>query len=640
MRASLAATVLSLLCGACTRVGVEAQETPRSYVGVFKKSVGKGVQLQSLGTLLNQDFTFNTAVDNVFKTSSTNALAWAQENQNQLLGFEENVPLVFAGAASFTDSVSQYGNASGTLTQATGLSYIDGQIDSIVSRPVTAPAPPAGVHVFVIDTGIATHPEFENRLSPVSFCAFSAQSSCVDASGKWDTNGHGTWCAGAVGGKNVGVYPNATLHSVKVMSASGGDLYNLVSGMQWVMDTVAATGWSPAVAQISLAIDGHSNLLDAVVTQMVGMNIITSIAAGNWNKDACYYSPGSSERALTVGSVGIVGDTPRKSSFSNYGACVDVHAPGEVLTSTGITDGYAVSSGTSMAAPYVSGTAALLTARYPCLTAAQIGSAITLGSSANIASLVGNTKNAFLNIPLADAFAASMPCPTAATPPPPSPPYAQTVTCSLAPGIADPNPQCQVTLAASVTYEFSMCSNDAQTCYGGATSIEVINELGESQNSNQQWCGLCGRTFLRVDALETPTAVFYVSVGCETSPPTCGGNVTISVATPFYLNSPPMPSPPLIPKPSPSPPPPLAPLPPPSPSPPPPPPPPPTSPPPSPSLPSPPVPPILESATTPSDGPHDGGAWTLFGNSVSSIILGAAYVAALILIALMTLLES
>ncbi len=210
-----------------------------------------------------------------------------------------------------------------------------------------------GVHAYVLDTGIrGTHQLLSAKIGE----GYSA----IGGSPTDDCDGHGTHVAGTIGGDVVGVAPGVTLHPVKVLGCSGtGSMSGVIAGVEWVR--THAEG--PAVANMSLG-GGPSWALDQAVRNTIAAGIPVVIAAGNENTDACYGSPNRVTEAITVGATRW--DDKRWSS-SNYGACVDIMAPGASILSTYRQHDSALAnlSGTSMAAPHVTGVMAMLRQRDP-----------------------------------------------------------------------------------------------------------------------------------------------------------------------------------------------------------------------------------------------------------------------------------
>ncbi len=205
-----------------------------------------------------------------------------------------------------------------------------------------------GVHAYIIDTGIrASHQQFAGRIGN----GFTAVN---DGNGTNDCHGHGTHVAGTTGGTTYGVAKQVTLHAVRVLSCSGsGSTSGVIAGVDWVTQNHG----TPAVANMSLG-GGISSALDTAVANSIGDGVSYAIAAGNSNANACNSSPARVASANTVGSTT---SSDARSSFSNFGTCVDIFAPGSSITSSWNTSDTATNtiSGTSMATPHVAGALAL-----------------------------------------------------------------------------------------------------------------------------------------------------------------------------------------------------------------------------------------------------------------------------------------
>jgi subtilisin family serine protease len=236
----------------------------------------------------------------------------------------------------------------------------------------------AGVLVYVIDTGIlSTHSEFAGR-TRAGFDAFGGNST--------DCNGHGTHVAGTVAGANYGVAPAASLVSVRVLDCAGaGSVSGVISGIDWVINDHVS---GPAVINMSLGA-GKSASLESAVDRAFNDGITVVSAAGNSNVDACTSSPGGNKASgLTVGATTT---TDARASYSNFGACLDMFAPGSGIVSAGIssTTAIATMSGTSMAAPHVAGLAARFLSAVTTASPAQVMNSLITSSTANVVTSPG-----------------------------------------------------------------------------------------------------------------------------------------------------------------------------------------------------------------------------------------------------------
>jgi subtilisin family serine protease len=227
----------------------------------------------------------------------------------------------------------------------------------------------SGVTAYIIDTGILTsHNEFGGRASWGETTVGGQDTDC---------NGHGTHVAGTVGGATYGVAKGVTLKAVKVLNCAGsGSTTSVVSGIDWV---VGDHGTGKAVANMSLG-GGASSAIDAAVGRGISDGVVFVVAAGNSSANACNYSPARVSAAITVGATT---SSDARASYSNFGTCVDIFAPGSGITSAWKNSNTATKtiSGTSMASPHVAGAVA----RYLSTnsSASQLLSDATLGQVTN-----------------------------------------------------------------------------------------------------------------------------------------------------------------------------------------------------------------------------------------------------------------
>lgn len=249
-----------------------------------------------------------------------------------------------------------------------------------------------GVDAYIIDTGIyCENNEFVNKLKGNCTFGYSSVKNIFGVVDTTDGNGHGTHCAGTVGGITYGVAKEADLIAVKVMSDQGsGSTTNIVSGINWVAGQAKAKG-RPSVANLSIG-GGYSQANNDAVAGLVEAGVTTAVAAGNDNSDACNYSPASEPLAITVAATD---KTNTRASYSNYGTCCDIFGPGSSITSAWIGSPTATKtiSGTSMASPHVCGVAAKFLSANPAATPADITNQILTQASAGEIKDTQNTPN-------------------------------------------------------------------------------------------------------------------------------------------------------------------------------------------------------------------------------------------------------
>jgi subtilisin family serine protease len=290
--------------------------------------------------------------------------------ESALVGFAATMPASALEALKKNPSVAiiepdQVITLSATQSPVTwGLDRID-QRNLPLSNSYTYNNTGAGVTAYIVDTGILYgHNEFGGRAS-FGYDAFGGNGS--------DCNGHGTHVAGTVGGSVYGVAKSVTLKAVRVLNCSGsGTNSGVIAGVNWVASHHAAG--APAVANMSLG-GSISSALDTAVNNAINDGVTFAIAAGNSNRNACNYSPARVAAAITVGATT---STDARASYSNYGSCLDLFAPGSSITSAWYTSNTATNtiSGTSMATPHVAGVAALYLQGNPGASPASVRDAI------------------------------------------------------------------------------------------------------------------------------------------------------------------------------------------------------------------------------------------------------------------------
>jgi serine protease len=338
----------------------------------------------------------------------------------------------------------------------------------------------SNVHAYIVDTGVLlNHTQYSGRMGN----GYDAVTSGGNAN---DCNGHGTHVAGTVGGTTHGIAKGVTIHPVRVLGCNGsGTNSGVIAGMDWV----ASSHIKPAVANMSLG-GGATTATDKAVTGMVNAGVTVAVAAGNDNANACNYSPARAAAAITVGSTT---NTDARSSFSNYGTCLDIFAPGSSITSAWHTGSSATNtiSGTSMASPHVAGVAALYLAANPTATPAQVTSAII---NASTPGKVTGAQTGSPNRLLYSFFGTEPP------PPPPPPPPGGTLTNGVAvTGLA-------ATTGNSVNYTMVVPA--------GATNLRFVTSGGS------------GDADMYVRFGSAPTDTVY-----DCRPYTSGNNETCNITT-------------------------------------------------------------------------------------------------------------
>lgn len=256
----------------------------------------------------------------------------------------------------------------------------------------------AGVTVYVFDTGVdATHIDFGGRVT-------TGYSVIPGYAANKDCHGHGTHVAGTVGASTYGVAKEVTIVPIKVLACDGsGSVQGIITAIDdWVLPRhVAGT---KAIANFSLGGSSTSASLVAAINRLHEAGIPSVVAAGNSNKDACGFSPANTPSAITVGATDLIAESGTNAEleapYSNFGACVDLFAPGTGIESTRTGGGSQRMSGTSMAAPHVAGAIAVAWEAQPALTSQQV-SDLVIGNASlgKIASLSEGSPNTLLFVP-------------------------------------------------------------------------------------------------------------------------------------------------------------------------------------------------------------------------------------------------
>ncbi|XP_071853101.1 extracellular serine proteinase-like [Apostichopus japonicus] len=254
----------------------------------------------------------------------------------------------------------------------------------------------SGVNIYVIDTGVnINHNDFGGRAAIGFDAVYNAARPDRTPNGYGiDCNGHGTHCSGTAAGAKYGVAKGANIYGVRVLGCIGaGTVGNIGGGCNFVAEQHIA----PAVASMSLG-GAASTFTDTVVRRMAEAGVMTVVAAGNSDVDACNTSPAREPTAVCVGALD---ETDTRAYFSNWGDCVDIYAPGVSITSAWMEcdDCTYVASGTSMACPHVAGASALVYDEFPTHTTAQVRSHLfNLAAKNKVADDMGGQYNRMLQV--------------------------------------------------------------------------------------------------------------------------------------------------------------------------------------------------------------------------------------------------
>ncbi|WP_302061385.1 S8 family peptidase [Streptomyces sp. A3M-1-3] len=301
------------------------------------------------------------AVDHIFRSALKGFSAKMSKAQATKLATDPRVAYVEQ------DAVVEINDTQSNATW--GLDRVD-QRNLPLSGTYTYNTAASNVSAYIVDTGIRiSHTEFGGR-------ARLGTDTVGDGQNGNDCHGHGTHVAGTVGGKTYGVAKGVKLVAVRVLNCTGsGTNAGVIAGVDWV----TANAVKPAVANMSLG-GGANTTLDNAVKRSIASGVSYAIAAGNgnilgWPANACNHSPARVPEAITVGATD---SSDRRASFSNYGTCLDLFAPGVNVTSAWKDNDTATNtiSGTSMATPHTAGVAALYLANNPSATPAQVRNAL------------------------------------------------------------------------------------------------------------------------------------------------------------------------------------------------------------------------------------------------------------------------
>ncbi|KAF8161600.1 serine protease [Crassisporium funariophilum] len=324
--------------------------TSGKYIVKLKAGVSKKAWIKKLGLAKTVDWDIVNGFASTLDTDALNTLRASadvelisEDGIMHTMAVQENAPWGLERISSLTKPANQ---DAGALTYTYTYDDTAGE----------------GVDIYIVDTGVyVDHTQFGGR---------ARWGLSVEGYAEADGHGHGTHCAGTAAGSQYGVAKNANIIAVKVLSDAGsGSISGIVTGLNWVISQAKLSG-RPTIVSMSLG-GGASTVLDNAIASLTEAGIHVAVAAGNSNTDAANTSPARSPTAITVGA-STIADT--RASFSNYGAVVDIFAPGLNVFSSWIGSNTATNiiSGTSMATPHIAGLIAYLVGKDGNVTPAEM----------------------------------------------------------------------------------------------------------------------------------------------------------------------------------------------------------------------------------------------------------------------------
>jgi subtilisin family serine protease len=367
--------LISVAFGRVTIDHLEKERVPDEYVITYHENTTVGLAEGHWSTMESYGVEFihkyNTPLHKGFAAKITDA---------KVLDLLQEDPMVMAIEANVIFKLDQLDCGTSRPAPSWGLSRISSQTEQGSGFTYNyGDFDGKGVNVYIIDTGILiSHNDFGGRASyGINYITNEGTRDDAD-----DWNGHGTHCAGTATGTEYGVAKGANVVAVKVLNSAGsGTFADVVAGVDFVPSDSSRGG--PKVSSMSLGAQGTYAALSTAVRNSVTAGVPVVVAAGNSAANACSFTPAGIPETICVGSTDR-GDT--RSTFSNFGTCVHVFAPGRDITSAWIGSNTATNtiSGTSMACPHVAGYVAVLYEEDPDYTPAQIKSTIQDGANKGV----------------------------------------------------------------------------------------------------------------------------------------------------------------------------------------------------------------------------------------------------------------
>ena len=367
-------TIKSIVALSVMLASVSVAHADSTQATPYVVALRDGVSTQNF---VSMEISLGVDVIRTFTLATSGFLANLTNEEYAALKKDTRVEYIEKDAAISIGSEQSLQNDSGWRPQW-GLDRID-QVSAVLDDVYSYEYSGNGVDVYVVDSGInSSHTEFTGRIKP-------GYSSVGDENGTEDCNGHGSHVSGTVSGTVYGVAKAVSVVPVRVTGCSGiGSVSTVLDGINWMI--AHHQSGVPAVANLSIGA-GTSSILNDAIVSAISDGITVVVAAGNRNADACNYAMSSELTALTVAAI-----TPSnaKASYSNYGPCVDIFAPGSDVVSAwyGSSTILRSRSGTSMATPHASGVAAQILEQHPTWTPQEVYAQIVSQSTPNAISAV------------------------------------------------------------------------------------------------------------------------------------------------------------------------------------------------------------------------------------------------------------
>jgi subtilisin family serine protease len=366
---------------------------PNTTISLLDSSQAKGIIKNQYIVILNKDA--GPSVDFAQNIAKQHGAKVLQSYDTVLKGFAIYLPdtaaTAFVEAMKKNPQVLSIENDTVMKIDATTQSNPDWGLDRIDQKALPLNSAysylqtGSGTTAYIVDTGIlSSHQQFSGRV-------LSGYTAISDGNGTTDCNGHGTHVAGTVGGSTYGVAKNVNLVPIRILGCDGsGASSNVIAGLDWILKN----GKKPAVVNMSLGGDASTSL-DSAVENLFNNGYVMVVAAGNSNTDACNASPARVSKALTVAATD---STDTRASYSNYGSCVDIFAPGSQINSSWIGSNTAtkVLNGTSMATPHVAGVVAEMLQSTPTATPQTISTNLLNQASTNVVKNPSGSPNRLL----------------------------------------------------------------------------------------------------------------------------------------------------------------------------------------------------------------------------------------------------